>query len=116
MSAANKIITSRKLLLELLMSDISKHSLNKSGKELKITLSNGILLYIVYNNHSQYSYTIQYSSSKLDRKRFDNFDNRWDVTSKPHHYHMKGSIHVEESRMIGDPNADMQIFADFIFS
>lgn len=33
----------------------------------------------------KYSYTIIFSKFELDRCRFDNYDDRWEVSTKPHH-------------------------------
>ena len=84
------------------------------GKELKLSLHNGILIYIVYNNHNQYSYSIIYSQSKFDQKRFDNYDDRWDVSTRPHHFHMRGNNEVIDSPMNGYPEHDMGVLVDKI--
>jgi len=114
MSAIIKILLARDLLLDLLKLDISSHSLNKRGKELKITLLNGISLYIVFNDFNQYSYTIQYSQSKLNRIRFDNFDDHWNVPSNPHHCHIQNSKDVVSSPMEGNPGSDIPKLVDYI--
>lgn len=105
MNAKAKIL----LFLDLIRKDvkeITEFSIRKRGFELKIKLNNGIFLYIVYNDHNHYSYTIQYSLLKFDRKRFDNFDDFWEVETRPHHFHVRGSEEVATSPMTGDPRID----------
>ncbi len=47
-----------------------QHEINRPV--LKIRFTSGILLYIRYNDFSEYSYQIIYSQSAYDRIRFDN--------------------------------------------
>lgn len=68
----------------------------------------------MYNNHDQYSYSIIYTQSKYDRIRFDNFDDRWDVASRPHHLHLRGSNIVRHSSMTGTPGLDIAKFIEII--
>ena len=41
--------------------------------------------------------------------RYDNFDDKWRVSTKPHHIHSKFNDTVIESPMIGNPKHDMPI-------
>ncbi|MCE7736536.1 MAG: hypothetical protein GPJ54_16765 [Candidatus Heimdallarchaeota archaeon] len=107
MNALQKILEAQSLLVEKLGSTIKSMTLNKRGKELKVILLSGIAVYIVYNNYDQYSYSIVYTQSKYDRLRYDNFDNRWDVVSRPHHLHPRGSKTAKESSMTGTPSLDI---------
>ena len=50
----------------------------------------------------------------MDRFRFDNYDDYWNVKSKPHHHHKRHSHDGEESEMNGDPNNDMPILTKYI--
>ena len=81
---------------------------------LKIMFSNGNLIYIRYNDYFQYSYQIIYSQSPFDRIRFDNFDDHWNVDTKPHHKHERGSRKVSKSPMVGDPQKDIVKLNEFI--
>ncbi len=108
MTAINKIIEAQSILVEKLGSDIGSMTLNKRGKELKVILTSGITLYIVYNNYDKYSYSIIYTQSKYDRIRYDNFDDRWDVISKPHHLHTRGANIAKQSPMVGIPSVDIE--------
>ncbi|OLS19915.1 MAG: hypothetical protein HeimC2_39410 [Candidatus Heimdallarchaeota archaeon LC_2] len=114
MSAIDKILEVQSILIEQLGSDITSFTLNKSGKELKFILISGIVLYIVYNDYDQYSYSIIYTQSKYDRIRYDNFDDRWDVVTRPHHLHIRGSNKTEQSEMTGLPNSDMLTFLEIL--
>nr|MDO8110652.1 DUF6516 family protein [Candidatus Sigynarchaeota archaeon] len=76
---------------------------------LVASFRDGIVLYIRYNDHNQYSYSILFSGSELDRCRFDNFDDKWNVPSKPHHFHPRSLKQGFKSQMSGDPDKDMVI-------
>ena len=39
--------------------------------------------------------------------RFDNYDDRWDVKSRTHHFHVRGLQSSKESPMLGDPSHDI---------
>ncbi|MBA7527024.1 hypothetical protein ES705_19197 [subsurface metagenome] len=41
--------------------------------------------------------------------RFDNYDDRWDVKTRPHHFHKRCMQSVIESPMDGDPNQDIPV-------
>ena len=45
-----------------------------------LSLRDGTQIYIRYNNHDQYSYSIIFSAIDLDRCRFDNYDDKWKVS------------------------------------
>ncbi|MHA1917045.1 MAG: toxin-antitoxin system TumE family protein [Candidatus Ranarchaeia archaeon] len=40
-----------------------------------------------YNDFDEYSYQIMFSHKSLDRARFDNYDDKWKVSTRPHHFH-----------------------------
>ncbi len=46
--------------------------------------------------------------------RFDNFDDRWDVNTRPHHFHIRGLKSTIESPMLGEPNHDIPIILKLI--
>ena len=104
----------RILLIDLLSNDVIKDELNESISQLKIVLNSGVTIYIRYNEFGEYGYQIIYSPQKDDFSRFDNFDDRWDVATKPHHFHKKGSRIAIASPMLGNPNHDMPILAKYL--
>jgi len=73
-----------------------------------------IQLYIRYNNHNQYSYSVIFSKNELDRCRFDNFDDRWKVSSRPHHFHPRFNKLGFLSPMVGLPEKDIPRLCDLI--
>lgn len=81
---------------------------------LRVRFISGIFLYIRYNDYSEYSYQIIYSQSEHDRIRFDNYDDHWDIDTKPHHKHDRGSKKVSRSPMCGDPSKDILKLMDFL--
>jgi len=77
-------------------------------------LKSGAVIFIRYNHYGEYGYQIKYSSQKNDFSIFDNFDDRWDVTTRPHHFHKKGSFKAVASPMLGNPTHDIPILVKFI--
>lgn len=82
----------------------------------RIELRDGILLYIQYNNYDEYSYSIIFSKILLDRCRFDNYDDRWNVSTRPNHFHPRYDKSGYASLMTGDPDNDIKIICDLIKS
>ena len=109
MTGRDKLIIACKILLENLLPKIKNEFIDDERPVLKITFFKGLILYIRYNDYDEYSYQLIYSQKKLDRIRYDNYDDIWDVISKPHHFHPKGEKTAIESPMNGDPNYDMPI-------
>ena len=79
-------------------------------------LRDNVQLYIRYNNHEEYSYSIIFSKTSLDRCRYDNFDDRWDVITRPHHFHPRNKKDAFQSIMKGDPEEDLPLLCDLILS
>lgn len=104
----------RELFLNLLGEDISTDEYREDLSQLRIKLTSGLILYIRYNEFGEYAYQIIFSPKKDDFSRFDNFDDRWDVSTKPHHFHEKGVDNVKISPMNGDPDHDMPLLVRYI--
>ena len=81
--------------------------LDLDAGRLMIILRNRIIIYIRYNNFQEYSYVIQFSLKQDDRVQFDNFDDRWAVSSRPHHCHPRFKREAIESKFNGTPKHDM---------
>ncbi len=81
---------------------------------LKFLLKNKLIVYIRYNNYQQYSYVIQFSLKQFDRIQFDNFDNKWAVSSQPHHCHPRFKHDAIESKFMGNPKEDLPILCKLI--
>ena len=71
-------------------------------------LPDGSILFIRYNPYNEYSFNLIFSNIKYDRIRFDNFDDRWDVSSRPHHFHPRGTKYAFTSPMNGEPTHDIK--------
>ncbi|OLS28693.1 MAG: hypothetical protein HeimC2_05100 [Candidatus Heimdallarchaeota archaeon LC_2] len=113
-SCQDKIQSASKLLHELLYKSILDSNLDLIDCTLKLTFRNGAVLYITYNDHSEYSYQIMYTKNKLDRERFDNYDKNWDVETTPNHFHLRGSTLVANSEMTGELDNDMPKLIEFV--
>ncbi|TXT59552.1 MAG: hypothetical protein BAJALOKI3v1_1050002 [Promethearchaeota archaeon] len=103
----------RVLIVDLLSDEIRSDKLSENLSQLKVLLKSGIIIYISYNEYGEYGYQINYSPEKNDFSRFDNFDDRWNVSTKPHHFH-KGNAEVIASPMSGEPNHDIPILVKFV--
>lgn len=105
----DKLIVARKILLENLLPKIKNEYIDDERPFLEISFFKGLILYIRYNDYEEYSYQLIYSQNPLDRIRYDNYDDMWNVKSKPHHYHPREEKAAIESSMNGDPKHDMLI-------
>ena len=90
------------------------HSVLKSGvdeirHELSIEFKNAMKLFVRYNDYGKYVYQLQFSMRSRDRIRYDNYDDRWSVKTKPNHFHPRYREEAIESKMIGDPQHDFSI-------
>ncbi|MFW9988921.1 MAG: DUF6516 family protein [Candidatus Odinarchaeota archaeon] len=107
MKANEKLLIAKELLELNLSKKISQISIDLTYKQLHLILIDGINLYIVYNDHEEYSYSIIFSKLDLDRCRFDNYDDHWLVSSRPHHFHPRKTKEAIRSPMKGLPNQDI---------
>ncbi len=76
---------------------------------IKIRLRDRNLIFIQYNDYGEYSYSIIFSKIKLDRCRFDNYDDRWNISTRPHHFHPRDLKEGYKSNMIGEPEHDIPL-------
>lgn len=81
---------------------------------LIISFLKGFTLYLRFNDFDEYSYQINFSQKINDRIRFDNYDDRWPVSTHPHHLHPQNEKNAIESQMIGDPTHDIPILVKII--
>ncbi len=108
MDALSKLNHARDILLPKLINNLVCIELSEEHFTLKFLFKNGEQLYIRYNDYNEYSYQIEFSSQIGDFIRYDNFDDRWDVDTRPHHLHNRNK-EVITSNMLGIPNHDMSI-------
>jgi len=113
-SPISYLVKARVLLLDSLGEEVILDELNETLSQLKIKLKSGIIIYIKYNEFGEYGYQIIFSSQKGDFSRFDNFDDRWEVSTKPHHFHIRGKNIVVASPMLGKPDNDIPILIRYI--
>ena len=109
MTAIEKLTTARSFILNKLLSEIKEEYIDDERPFLKIAFLKGLILYIRYNDYDEYSYQLTFSQEPLDRIRYDNYDENWEVNSKPHHFHPRGEKIAVESPMKGDPKHDILI-------
>ena len=104
----------RKLFLDLLGDHITNDDLVEDLFQLKIIFKTGQIVYIRYNEFNEYGYQILFSTKKNDSARFDNFDDRWEVSTKPHHFHKRGGNNVIKSSMNGEPTHDIHLLIKYL--
>ena len=75
------------ILLKSLKSSVLDSELNKSLYQLKIKFITGSILYIRFNEYNEYGYQLVFTKKINDFVRWDNFDDRWNVSTRPHHFH-----------------------------
>lgn len=109
-----KIEIARKILDIKLHEVITNVIFDNQIPKISIALRNGMKIFLRYNNYNQYSYTIYFSESELDRCRFDNYDERWEVQTKPHHFHPRSSKNAFKSPMNGNPEQDILKLCDLV--
>ena len=107
MDPISRLIEARRILFQALQSEIIQTDLNTSIYQLKILFSQGSILFIRYNEYNEYVYQLIFSKRKGDFVRYDNFDDRCPVSTKPHHFHSRYNNPVVESPMTGDPKQDI---------
>jgi hypothetical protein len=88
--------------------------LDKERPVLKIVFNFKVGLNIRYNDFGEYSYSVIFTPNPDDHLRFDNYDYRWDVNTRPHHFHIRGLKSTIESPMVGDQNHDIPILLKII--
>lgn len=108
-SGWRRITLARKLLTDEFLLVILDNNLDEKRPLLTIKFKKGFTLNIRYNDYDEYSYQVQFSQKQNDFIRYDNFDGRWDVTTKPHHFHQRLKKEVIESPMKGKPEKDIPI-------
>ena len=99
MSAISKLLKAKVILEQLFDKEINSLDLNYDSRKLHVILTDDIQIYIIYNDYGQYGYNILFSNLDLDRCRFDNYDDKWDVNSRPYHFHPRKKIGAESSKM-----------------
>jgi len=114
MNGIDKLKRARDILEIELTSTIISSELNVRLKRFHVILRDGTEIFVQYNDHEEYSYSIIFTHQELDRVRFDNFDDLWNVSSKPHHVHPRYSESGAVSVMTGDPDKDMIHLAKYI--
>ena len=108
MDAIEKLELARELFVPGFIQSITGVQLSDEHFVLKIDLKQQSILYIKYNDYQEYAYQVLISQQASKSFRYDNFDDRWEVSTRPHHLHSAGNI-VEASPMNGDPHHDMPL-------
>lgn len=116
MSSLQKLDKAKLLLHQYLSIHLISLKFEPKLARIHAILRDNVQLFIRYNNYDEYSYTVIYSKSSLDRCRFDNYDDRWEVTTRPHHFHPRKKKIGIQSPMIGNPEKDIQTLCELILS
>ena len=116
MSSLQKLDKTRLLLHQYLSIHLSTLNFEPKLARIHAILRDNVQLYVRYNNYGEYSYTIIFSKSSLDRCRFDNYDDRWEVSTRPHHFHPRKKKDAFRSIMTGTPEKDIPLLCELILS
>ncbi len=116
MSSIKKLERSKLIIEEELSIHLRKIHFEPKLARIHIILRNEINLFIRYNNHDEYSYSVLFSKVELDRCRFDNYDDRWNISTKPHHFHSRFNKIGVSSPMNGNPENDIPLICELIKS
>ena len=116
MSSSEKLRRAYEIIQKLLQNSIYSIDMILRLATIKITLRDGVKIFIRYNNYFEYSYSIILSSIEHDRVRFDNFDDRWNVATRPHHFHPRYDKKGYASSMNGDPENDLPLLISLLKS
>ena len=108
------MLDARWIIEKRFQKEISFLIVDSTKPKLQINFKLGYSLFIRYNDFNEYSYQFSYSKKLLDRFRFDNYDDKWNVSSKPHHLPERNSKIGIESPMNGQPEHDMLLLIDYI--
>ena len=114
MSSEEKLTQAYLISNKELSGKIKSIEINYRLATIKILLNDGLIVFIRYNNYQEYSYSVIFSSSKYDRIRFDNFDDKWNVKTRPHHFHPIDNKEGYSSVMLGKPREDLPILFDLL--
>ncbi len=114
MNSANLIASALILLEKELKREIRTVESDFSRGKAKILFIDGTILYLKFNSFGEYAYQQAFSGQKLDRARFDNFDQNWPVRSAPHHFHPRTKEEAIDSPMHGDPVKDIPLLCELI--
>lgn len=114
MDAEIKLITALKFVQNAFTSNITSYRKDEDRPVISIYFDIGINLYIRYNDYEEYSYQIMFSQDKYDRIRYDNYDDHWLLSTKPHHVHERGKKEAIESKMTGKPEIDMPLLVEIL--
>jgi len=116
MSSIKKLEESKSILEKELSIYIKNLNFEPKLARISLILRDDMNLYIRYNNHDEYSHVIIFSKLELDRVRFDNYDDRWNISTRPHHYHPRYLREGFSSPMNGNHEHDIPIFCNLIKS
>ena len=114
MDSRKNLELARNIIIKDYSTLIRKITLDKDRPVLKVVFNNEVNLYIRYNDYGEYSYCVIFSPNPDDQMRFDNYDDIWDVKTRPHHFHRRRMQSVVDSQMRGEPNHDISILLKYI--
>jgi len=114
MDADAKLNSALRFIQSSFMINITSYKKDEDRPVISINFDNGINLYIRYNDYEEYSYQIMFSQDKYYRIRYDNYDDCWSLSTKPHHIHERGKKEAVESEMTGKPESDMPLLIEVL--
>jgi len=114
MDSRKSLELARNIIIKDYSTLIREIILDKDRPVLKALFYNEVSFYIRYNDYGEYSYCVIFSPNPDDQMRFDNYDDIWDLKTRPHHFHVRGMQSVVDSPMRGEPNHDIPILLKYV--
>ena len=111
-----KLKEAKRLMEKLLDNSILNLQYTPNLSRIKTLMRDGTTLFIQYNDYDEYGYSIIFSNMELDRCRFDNYDDRWNVSTRPHHFHPRKSKKGVKSILTGIPTHDIPLLCKLYLS
>ncbi len=116
MSSLKKLDKAKLLLHQHLPIILKTINFEPKLARIHVILRDNVQIFIRHNNYGEYSYTIVFSKTELDRCRYDNYDDRWEVYSRPHHFHSRKRLEAISSKMTGNPDHGIPLLCKIIQS
>jgi len=114
MASVAKLRKAADILERELAGAILQLTIDEDTAIIHASLKDATELYLHYNDYGEYTYSILFSELEMDRCRFDNYDDKWKVLSRPHHFHPAKTPGAFDSPMRGEPDLDLPLLLNLL--
>jgi len=113
-SAFIKLQRAKQILEQELGGQIKAMYFEPKLARVRAAMQDNTYIYVLYNDHDEYSYSLIFTIKNLDRVRCDNHDDRWEVPTRPNHFHPRFNKNGYSSPMHGNPDYDLPKFCGLV--